>query len=308
MRKRRKLLTIVTCGAFAVAALAFLRSEKEPAYRGRPLSHWIALYNQNEPTSQPEAAEALETIGTNALPCLLNWIAYEPPRWRTRLGEEKDTEFGGRLPWMPLWATDYPGRARAGEAMVAFKALGARATSAIPRLLLLATNQSKRCSGNAIIALQLTGPAAIPALLHLISNHALPPELRFSATRALNELLYPAMLKGTLGTNADAAVPLLIQNLNDNDPYVAGEAASVLGTLRPDPDISIPALSRALGDAKSVVRDRAAAALGQFRDRASPAVPYLIEALADSDPDVRQSATNSILKIAPQTLTNAAPQ
>ena len=48
---------------------------------------------------------------------------------------------------------------------------------------------------------------------------------------------------GRFGTNAVAAVPVLIGCLADRDLKVAEEAAAALGTLRMEPEIAVPALA-----------------------------------------------------------------
>ena len=52
----------------------------EPSYAGRTLSEWI-LRSPNALNGNPrsrEAREAIRKIGTNALPCLLAWLAADP--------------------------------------------------------------------------------------------------------------------------------------------------------------------------------------------------------------------------------------
>ncbi len=300
MRKRWKGLAFLAIFALAVLALLFFRSAKEPSCHGILLSEWIAIYNQHDPGFRLEAKEALSEIGTNALPYLIKWIGYEPPKWKTFLGRERDPGFdiGAPKRWIPRSLTDHPGRERAGEAMVAFEILGPSASPAIPHLLTLAKSANEEQSKLATISLGLIGTPAIPALMQLISDSSLSPDTRFCATRTLNDLAYSAMVWGNLGTNATPAVPLLIANLNDKDRIVAGESASVLGTLKSQPETVVPALMVALQNTDSLVRARAAHALGEFRAKALRALPPLTNALTDTDDDVRKCATNSIRKIA----------
>jgi hypothetical protein len=83
--------------ALAAAALSW-PSNSEPSYKGRKLSEWLSLHNHWQfsqllaarragpgVASQREidSIEAVQTIGTNAFPCLLRWISYETPWWRT---------------------------------------------------------------------------------------------------------------------------------------------------------------------------------------------------------------------------------
>ena len=142
----------------------------------------------------------------------------------------------------------------------------------------------------------------MPALLQVMADPKASQYARDAATSEIKDLAYQAMLKGGLGTNGSEVLPLLLQNLKNNDEWVAGEAAAVLGILKLSPHASVPALMNALQDPRPLVRMRAASALGKFNDDALPALPMLIHALGDNDIEVRECATNSILKIAPDAL------
>jgi hypothetical protein len=52
----------------------------------------------------------------------------------------------------------------------------------------------------------------------------------------------------------------------------------------------------------------ASAALEKFGPQAKPAVPTLLSYLTNHYASVRQAATNALLKIAPEALTNALPE
>lgn len=75
MLKRRKILIWAACCLMAVGSLAFVLRpfEKEPSYHSRTLSQWLAM----DPYYEPEVNEAVQKIGTNAIPFLLNWIPFE---------------------------------------------------------------------------------------------------------------------------------------------------------------------------------------------------------------------------------------
>jgi HEAT repeat protein len=79
-----------------------------------------------------------------------------------------------------------------------------------------------------------------------------------------------------------------------------------LGCLRIEPETVVPQLTESLKDPRPAVRRYSAAALMQFEKEAGSAVPSLIQTLADSDRAVRFAATNALLKISPESLTNAA--
>lgn len=304
MRKRRGILLAAACTAALVALCTTIRVDKEPTSQGHSLSYWIRRYNLNT-SDRAQAQEAIRQIGTNALPYLLRWIEYKPPGWRLWLTNARGREFGRGWTWIPLWATTADAGSRAGEAMVAFHALGPTARAAIPRLGDMARDRDPIRQSRGSIALAAIGPPAIPELVAILSDETLSPDARFGATRELRELVYGPIITGTLGTNADQATMPLIRNLKDPDEHVAAEAAAVLGTLKLQPTSAVPALASALTNSSAVVRDSAATALGHFSTAARSVVPALLRAMADPDTDVRASASNAVLRIAPEVLTNA---
>ena len=62
-----------------------------------------------------------------------------------------------------------------------------------------------------------------------------------------------------------AAVPVLIQCLNDTDPDVVFEAEYALGMIHLDPVVVVPALTNLVGHSSAIVRLQAARALGGQR-------------------------------------------
>lgn len=79
--KRRRLLLIASA-LLAVTLTAFLLwpREREPEYKGVPLSAWLERSRRD-----PDFAPALKHIGTNALPFLIRAVKYEEPRWKAWL-------------------------------------------------------------------------------------------------------------------------------------------------------------------------------------------------------------------------------
>ena len=87
-----------------------------------------------------------------------------------------------------------------------------------------------------------------------------------------------------------AAVPALIQLLQDPNPEVRAHAAVALNWIGPGARDAVPALVRALQDDRRRVRQGAAFALFRIGPDAKDAVPVLIKALQDEDPEVRRVA------------------
>ena len=70
-------------------ALFWPRGPKEPEYQGKKLSEWVTFHSHGSkvaPNNPDFAASAIRNIGTNAVPWLVRWIAYEPPPWARQAG------------------------------------------------------------------------------------------------------------------------------------------------------------------------------------------------------------------------------
>src|SRR5260221_13991205 len=83
MRKRRVYLIFWVVGVLLAGTLvAVFTRVREPEYGGKRLSEWAEELPWNPEEKPSEAEDAIRSIGTNGIPYLLAWIAYEPPIWR----------------------------------------------------------------------------------------------------------------------------------------------------------------------------------------------------------------------------------
>jgi hypothetical protein len=58
----------------------------EPTYKGKPLSFWITKYESYSVyPHNNQAWDAVQAIGTNAIPVMIRWISYQTPKWRQTL-------------------------------------------------------------------------------------------------------------------------------------------------------------------------------------------------------------------------------
>jgi len=79
------------CAAIVVSLKVYCWRDEEPEYGGRTLSQWAVQYEQEyhgtiASQKSPEttgAANAIRSIGTNAIPHLIRMMSYEPPRFAT---------------------------------------------------------------------------------------------------------------------------------------------------------------------------------------------------------------------------------
>src|SRR5947209_15928662 len=94
MRPSRRVLLPIF-GALLLVGLAVLvwPRENEPAYQGRSLSDWLAVYEKAKASDASasdiqegeKATNAVRAMGTNAVPILLQWMDHQLPSWRKRL-------------------------------------------------------------------------------------------------------------------------------------------------------------------------------------------------------------------------------
>jgi hypothetical protein len=286
----------------------------EPRYGGRSLSGWLDLYSRNAivvdqqirltqlnqryhpqpnyiesrskdiPAAEArmhEAADAVRQIGEKAIPYLVNTIVYEPGPFKRSLSRALEKLPGHRS--LPSMINRYR---ESDAAVYGFEILGAAASSAIPKLLLIARDYTNsRPAWLATAALARVGTSAVPALIVLLTNSQ--TEIRINAASEMH----------LLGTNASRAIPPLVQCLTDNDNRLREIAAQTLGDLATEPDIVVPALARCLETSNFRVRCRALVALGKFGKEAHPARDQILKALDDLDEAVRSAATNAMLRI-----------
>jgi HEAT repeat protein len=143
-----------------------------------------------------------------------------------------------------------------------------------------------------MVALSFVGPRGFQPLINLVTNTGAPPMLRNFAAQMLAEV--------NLGTNAAWVVPGLLQCLED--PTVTSQVAVTLGELKAEPNLVVPTLIGYLESTNLVKRSAAATALGDYGPTAVEAVPLLLRASTSEYSLLRRTATNALLKIAPEEL------
>jgi hypothetical protein len=214
MWKPTTLLFLLACLA-AIGALVFtLTRPTEPSYKGHNLSYWLQIADSND-----EAVAAINAIGTNAIPVLLRWMTYEPPRWRKSLAKvaykfkQDDKMF------------DYLFGTERHKAMLGFALLGTNAASALPALVTLmkdTTNPPR--AAVATHALAYLGQPALPYLTDALSD---PNATR----RATVVIAISAMAFHGASTN-DCLTPLL-KATTDADPAVRHTAWNAIVHIAP---------------------------------------------------------------------------
>jgi HEAT repeat protein len=95
-----------------------------------------------------------------------------------------------------------------------------------------------------------------------------------------------------------AAVPRIMNLLDDSNPMIRMKASQALGQIGPQALAAVPALIRSLKDPSAQVRCNAAWALGCVGS-GTQVIPPLIEALDDDDPEVRRYSAFALSLLGP---------
>lgn len=208
-----------------LAVLLFPAHDREPRYHNRPLRYWTGLYfNEAElspvPPAQRElASDAIRHIGTNVIPYLLDWFAYDHYQHllkRDALQRRFPTKIRTNDTFRRFYHPETE-RRRAACAAFALIALGPQAEPAIPDLARYATSSNTPyLSRQATGVLLLLGTPAVPALTAAATDPQ-NPNRRF-LIQHLDEL----------GTNAHLVTATLTNLLNDPDAAIRSTAQDTL--------------------------------------------------------------------------------
>lgn len=264
--------------------------QPEPVYRGRKLSLWLKdYYGPSMGGGRFTAADAVERIGTNALPSLVRWIQYQPPPWHAGA-----LRVLSRVPgtwWLSQRLEEPEVLAMCG--IYGFKILGPTARPALGDLARLARKPGQSSPRQlAMQALGYLGKDGLPVLIDVLER----ADVRGQTLAA--ETLIGTSERGVGITQALPGLLLFDRSLRKRErtanfdwgPYVSG--------FERHPDFLVPALTNCLCHSNPLVRVEAAQYLGHLGDKSVAAEPALSAAFNDPDEAVRQAATNAVKQIA----------
>lgn len=168
------------------------------------------------------AAAAIRAIGTNAVPCLLEWSRNETPGWHRNLARVLPRRIGNsRL----ARATVYRGYHRAEAARFGFLLLGTNTVGAIPELSSMMMDPSRpETATRAIEVLSCLGPEGFRVLARALADTKQPFRGTIATCIAFNSAHY-------LGTNTCLA-PLRAA-MDDPDPTLRAGASNLVTRLTP---------------------------------------------------------------------------
>ena len=193
---------------------------------------------------------------------------------------------------------------RASEDFEAFNQMVRCDRAAVPVLIQALSDRDPAIREQAAFVLADIGEAAKAAVPHLIQILHQHPESSISGSAAY------ALEK--IGT---AAVPDLIQALNDEDPSLRNTAVEMLARLRGEAQAAIPQLVQALSDEDPVISSSAAIALGKIAEAApgslaamaKKAVPPLVQMMSSTDPALHGSAAYALEQIGKDAVPHLIP-
>jgi len=104
-----------------------------------------------------------------------------------------------------------------------------------------------------------------------------------------------------LGVAAKAALPSLLERMNDQNETSSVRLAAALAAkeMKPEDDVFTPMLLSLLNSADKHVRLQTVEVIGTLGEVAQKSAPRVIELLGDSDPEVKMSAMQSLGRISP---------
>ena len=325
MRKRACLITVgvVALPVLILGIVPLLRHSAQPRYHGRSLAQWTEAVIKSQFRDQVANAEvqaAVQSIGTNALPFLLDEIRLEPSLLRKKL-----EGYVSRLPrpintntFLRSLVSDKSDH-RSALAVQGFRILDEAAAPAIPRLTEIMNDTNHDFAAKrATMALGWFGAPAVPLLMQAAADKHYPfrPEAILALVQSLkhsHDPLARSPLIACASRDHPEALSLLVACAQDQDSRVALTAAENLEfAARTDrTSTALTVLTNLLCGGPSNFRYDAVRDIAQFGSNAFLAIPALQSATNDPDPRVRDEATKTLLRfdplllIDPETLTNA---
>jgi HEAT repeat protein len=264
-------LALAIVATAALASTAEPRDDKEPVYRGQPLSAWVEDLKSGDRATRWVALAAIAEMGPKA---------------------EKAVGPVARLLASPV-AGD---REHAAEAL---GQIGPEAREAVPALEKLLGDADSQVAKAAGVAMERIGPPF---------KKIVPDLLKATQHPSAKTRLWAAEELGRLGPDAKEATVRLTKSAA-NDGVTAVRVAAVKALTRINPKESLPFLSEMLEENNPIYSQWAAVQLGGLGAEANECVRALVAmATGDLDADVRGAAETAVLRINPKNARTAFTQ
>jgi len=277
--RKRFFIILALVGLLVVAGIVRgVRDTKEFKYQGKTVTYWARRAAGHDPT----AIAALKAMNTNAIPDLVILLHTEDSSlhkgvWKI---QPKLPQRARNLLWKkwgpPLSMEDRLTAARALGAM------GPDAEAAVPFLAQALNDPNNQVSYDVAAAMGQIGSASTPWLIEATKDF--DPNRRRAVVGAIAQI----------GPGAEAAVPKLIELLQDPDGMVRQRAAYALNA------IGTPWITRLLGTIKngnSEAREMAANELVAMYRAPFQASRALAEMADDPSPSTRRKAIETFIAL-----------
>jgi hypothetical protein len=319
----RKLVLTIGAMLSGVIVLFLLVSSPQPRYQNRNITAWQDEWAARKNRIWPEA---LQHIGTNALPYAVRNLALNDSNWRSNYARLQAKmpgllqrvfrkpkpllqEVNGANVFFYIGSNSIPCaiallkhdsptvRRAAAWGLGGLRRQTAAANEAIPALTDALTDKDRMVRFYAALSLEEMGPAAsnaVPALTQVVAYTGTGPET--------NDLFYvravAAVTLGKIGPAATNALPVLQAALHESNAYLRGQTAVAVWRISGDVDTTLPVL---LHEMPSTIEDSKwdwIVALGEMGPRAQAAVPQLrTELQQDQRSWVLGHVTNALRRI-----------
>ncbi len=288
MKRHHRAITRVSLVLAALILIAgiivlLVPKERQPEYKGKPVSYWLGIGYTNPPNSvlegyfdafpppgasidydqdflflemNPEQFRAIQAIGTNAIPTLLRMQSAEDSRLKLDFVALAYKQHLVKFDFTPasnlnVWASH------------GFGALGARASN------------------------------AVPALQKIIGGH-----------NSLNSRLQAVYSLGWIGPPASNAVPALINIISDTNTQIRVSALSALGAIHARPDLVMPAIFEVAQHSDPSSQAQAVYVLKNYGAEARQAIHPYLGIISNLNPSLRPYAIGYLKKIDPDAAKN----
>ena len=278
--QRRDVLLILLAVVASAAGLFFLTRPKPPAqWNGKDAWQWASRLNYPDEKVRREATEALQKLGADATPTLLQRLTQREPisqRVRLWLGAQLPGKLGQAFT-QNLKPTTYADLH--SSAARALKLLGTNGVAAVPALLRAVRDPEPQVRVDSADALGTMGEAAVPGLIELLYDPGY--QVRH----------YSAFALGQIGPPALAATPALLKCAGEENADVRSAALYALSRIGPRAG---PAMLKAVTENRGEMRRVAAKALVAVHPRGQLTLPVLCEMAADPEGTSRATAIESL--------------
>lgn len=264
----------------------------EPTWEGRTLGSWL---KDLEPDigkklggvgEQKTAAAtiAIQAMGTNCLPFLLQRLGLSQPTPWERMLINLEEQFGKRGVKLAWGNTEMQLQLQALATMSAIEALGQQAAPAVPELHRWLNQTNGHKDALAAQSLGRIHPQGTSVLTTESTNRLIPNR----------DWVFFALSQAAV--HHSEALAVLLRSADDADPHVRRFAGQYLCHHAREASVVLPVLIRLLADPDGSVRKITLASLNRFKGDLTAAVPALTTLEADLDPWTSSQAKSLLQK------------